>query len=99
MKQTMRAKQSLTFRRANLASQLSHLSQSTRRFLRGLLVFVLALGSLFALSAGGESNYTGAYFAGKGSGFSGCGNVSQSLSLPANVRGSAALTRGPKVRG
>ena len=40
----------------------NHLSQSTRRFLRGLLVFVLALGSLIALSARGQSNYTGAYY-------------------------------------
>src|SRR6476620_7251379 len=40
----------------------NHLSQPTRRFLRGVLVFVLALGSLIALSARGQSNYTGAYY-------------------------------------
>jgi uncharacterized repeat protein (TIGR01451 family) len=40
----------------------AQLSEPTRRFLRGLLVFVLALGSLIALSARGQSNYTGAYY-------------------------------------
>src|SRR6476659_1644939 len=40
----------------------AQLSEPTRRFLRGLLVFMLALGSLIALSARGQSNYTGAYY-------------------------------------
>jgi len=40
----------------------THLSESSRRFLRGLLVFMLAVGSLIALSARGQSNYTGAYY-------------------------------------
>jgi hypothetical protein len=40
----------------------NHLSQPTRRFLRGVLVFVLALGSLIALSARGQTNYKGAYY-------------------------------------
>jgi hypothetical protein len=40
----------------------THLSEPTRRFLRGLLVFMLALGSLIALSARGQTNYTGAYY-------------------------------------
>ena len=38
----------------------AQLSEPTRRFLRGLLVFMLALGSLIALSARGQTNYTGA---------------------------------------
>jgi uncharacterized repeat protein (TIGR01451 family) len=45
-----------------LAGHHVHLSESTRRFLRGLLVLILALGSLIALSARGQSNYTGAYY-------------------------------------
>ena len=40
----------------------TYLSEPMRRFLRGLLVFVLALGSVIALSARGQSNYTGAYY-------------------------------------
>jgi hypothetical protein len=43
-----------------IAGQAAHLSEPTRRFLRGLLVFMLALGSLIALSARGQTNYTGA---------------------------------------
>ena len=39
----------------------TYLSEPTRRFLHGLLVFVLAFGSLIALNARGQSNYTGAY--------------------------------------
>ena len=35
---------------------------TNRRFLRGLLVLMLALGSLIALSARGQTNYTGAYY-------------------------------------
>ena len=41
-----------------IAGHPAHLSESTRRFLRGLLVFMLALGSLIALSARGQTNYT-----------------------------------------
>jgi len=40
----------------------THLSESSRRFLRGLLVLMLALGTLIALSAQGQTNYTGAYY-------------------------------------
>ena len=43
-----------------IAGHPAHLSEPTRRFLRGLLVFMLALGSLIALSARGQTNYTGA---------------------------------------
>src|SRR5690349_90404 len=46
---------------AIIAEHPTYLSEPTRRFLRGLLVFVLAFGSLIALSARGQSNYTGAY--------------------------------------
>jgi len=56
----------------------NHLSEPTRRFLRGLLVFMLALGSLVALSAQGQSNYMGVYyfntFAGNAFGGNGTGN-------------------------
>ena len=45
-----------------IAGHPTHLSEPTRRFLRGLLVLMLALGSLIALSAQGQSNYTGAYY-------------------------------------
>src|SRR5438094_128796 len=45
-----------------IAGHPNHLSEPTRRFLRGLLVFILDLGSLIALSARGQSNYTGAYY-------------------------------------
>ena len=40
-----------------IAGHPAHLSEPTRRFLRGLLVFMLALGSLIALSARGQTNY------------------------------------------
>src|SRR5438067_1620229 len=40
-----------------IAGHPNHLSEPTRRFLRGLLVFVLALGSLIALGARAQSNY------------------------------------------
>ena len=57
----------------------THLSEPTRRFLRGLLVFMLALGSLIALSARGQTNYTGAYyfntFAGAAIGADGTGKL------------------------
>jgi hypothetical protein len=39
-----------------IAGRPAHLSEPTRRFLRGLLVFMLALGSLIALSARGQTN-------------------------------------------
>src|SRR5438105_11807978 len=61
-----------------LAGRPTHLSEPSRRFLRGLLVFMLALGSLIALSARGQSNYTGAYyfntFAGNAYGGNGTGS-------------------------
>src|SRR5881275_1915714 len=61
-----------------IAGHPTHLSEPTRRFLRGLLVFMLALGSLIALSARGQSNYTGAYyfntFAGNAYGGNGTGS-------------------------
>jgi len=57
----------------------AHLAEPTRRFLRGVLVFVLALGSLIALSARGQTNYTGAYyfntFAGAAIGADGTGKL------------------------
>ena len=56
----------------------AHLAEPTRRFLRGVLVFVLAFGSLIALSARGQTNYKGAYyfntFAGNAFGGNGTGN-------------------------
>jgi hypothetical protein len=42
-----------------IAGHPTRLSEPTRRFLRGLLVFMLAVGSLIALSARGQTNYTG----------------------------------------
>src|SRR5437868_14237625 len=61
-----------------IARHSTHLSEPTRRFLRGLLVFMLALGSLIAPSARGQSNYTGAYyfntFAGNAYGGNGTGS-------------------------
>jgi len=57
----------------------THLSEPMRRFLRGLLVLILALGSLIALSARGQTNYTGAYyfntFAGAAIGADGTGKL------------------------
>src|SRR6478672_2617215 len=62
-----------------IAGYPNHLSEPTRRFLRGLLVLMLALGSLIALSAQGQSNYTGAYyfttFAGAAIGADGTGKL------------------------
>src|SRR6476620_8010823 len=56
----------------------NHLSEPTRRFLRGLLVLMLALGSLIALSAQAQSNYPVPYnfntFAGNAYGGNGTGN-------------------------
>jgi len=59
----------------------NHLSQPTRRFLRGVLVFVLALGSLIALSARGQSNYLAPYYFNTfaGNAFGGNGTGSQAI--------------------
>src|SRR5436190_22113442 len=40
----------------------NRLCEPTWRFLRGLLMLSLALGSLIALSARGQTNYTGAHY-------------------------------------
>src|SRR5205814_1802362 len=45
-----------------IAGHPNHLSEPTHRFLRGLLVFVLALGSLSALGARAHSNYPAPYY-------------------------------------
>jgi len=62
-----------------IAVHPSHLSEPTRRFLRGLLAFMLALGSIIALGARGQTNYTGAYyfntFAGAAIGADGTGKL------------------------
>src|SRR5690242_4413636 len=61
-----------------IVSHSTHLSEPTRRFLRGLLVLALALGSLIALSAHGQSNYPLPYnfntFAGNAYGGNGTGS-------------------------
>src|SRR5437868_12153128 len=61
-----------------IAGHPNHLSEPTRRFLRGLLVFVLALGSLIALGARAQSNYPAPYyfntFAGNAYGGNGIGS-------------------------
>ena len=61
-----------------IVSHSTHLSEPTRRFLRGLLVLALALGSLIALSAHGQSNYPLPYnfntFAGNAYGGNGTAN-------------------------
>src|SRR5213076_483135 len=61
-----------------IAGHPNHLSEPTRRFLRGLLVFVLALGSLIALGARAQSNYPAPYyfntFAGNAYGGNGTGS-------------------------
>src|SRR5438105_11523282 len=64
-----------------LAGRPTHLSEPSRRFLRGLLVFMLALGSLIALSARGQSNYTGAYYFNTfaGNAYGGDGTGSQAI--------------------
>ena len=63
---------------AIIAGHPTQLSERTRRVWRGLLVFMLALGSLIALSARGQTNYTGAYyfntFAGNAYGGNGTGS-------------------------
>src|SRR5438874_258741 len=51
-----------TFSSVIIAGHPTHLSEPTRQFLRGLLVLVLALGSLIALSARGQTNYTTPYY-------------------------------------
>src|SRR5436190_7856727 len=57
----------------------NRLCEPTWRFLRGLLMLSLALGSLIALSARGQTNYTGAYyfntFAGAAIGADGTGKL------------------------
>src|SRR4051794_15576062 len=59
----------------------AHLSEPIRRFLRGLLVLVVALGSLIALSARGQTNYTGAYYFNTfaGNAYGGDGSGSQAI--------------------
>src|SRR2546430_17594710 len=61
-----------------IAAHPIHLAEPIRRFLHGLLVFMLALGSLAALSVRGQINYTGAYyfntFAGNAYGGNGTGS-------------------------
>ena len=62
-----------------MAGHPTYLSEPMRRFLRGLLVFMLAFGSLIALSARGQTKYTGAYyfntFAGAAIGADGTGKL------------------------
>ena len=79
MKQTRKSKQCLpSFGLAELPWHPTHLSEPTRRFLHGLLAFMLSLGSLIALSARGQTDYTGAYyfntFAGNAYGGNGTGS-------------------------
>src|SRR5438270_13027429 len=59
----------------------THLSEPTRRFLRGLLVFVLALGSLIALGARAQSNYPTPYYFNTfaGNAYGGDGTGSQAI--------------------
>jgi uncharacterized repeat protein (TIGR01451 family) len=59
----------------------THLSEPTRRFLRGLLVFVLALGSLIALGARAQSNYPAPYYFNTfaGNAYGGNGSGSQAI--------------------
>jgi uncharacterized repeat protein (TIGR01451 family) len=61
-----------------IAGHSTHLSEPSRRFLRGLFVLMLALGSLIALSAQGQSNYPLPYnfntFAGNAYGGNGTGS-------------------------
>src|SRR5438477_4897240 len=59
----------------------THLSEPTRRFLHGLFVLMLALGSLIALSAKGQTNYAGAYYFNTfaGNAFGGNGTGSQAI--------------------
>src|SRR5437764_15020653 len=64
-----------------IAGNGTHLSEPTRRFLRGLLVFVLALGSLIALGARAQSNYPTPYYFNTfaGNAFGGNGTGSQAI--------------------
>jgi len=64
-----------------IAVHPTHFAEPTRRFLDGLLVFVLALGSLIALSARGQTNYEGAYYFNTfaGNAFGGNGTGSQAI--------------------
>src|SRR5437868_6660180 len=64
-----------------LAGRPTHLSEPSRRFLRGLLVFMLALGSLIALSARGQSNYTAPYYFNTFAGNAYCGNGTGSQAI------------------
>ena len=61
-----------------IARHPTHLSEATGRFLRGLFVFMLALGSLISLSAQGQSSYPAPYgfntFAGNAYGGNGTGS-------------------------
>jgi uncharacterized repeat protein (TIGR01451 family) len=61
-----------------IVSHSTHLPEPTRRFLRGLFILMLALGSLIALSAQGQSNYPLPYnfntFAGNAYGGNGTGS-------------------------
>jgi uncharacterized repeat protein (TIGR01451 family) len=61
-----------------LGGQPTHLSKPTRGFLRGLLVLILAIGSLIALSTQAQSNYPAPYyfntFAGNAYGGNGTGS-------------------------
>ena len=61
-----------------IAGCRTHFSEPTRRFLRGLLILVLAIGSLIALSAQAQSNYPVPYnfntFAGNAYGGNGTAN-------------------------
>jgi len=73
-----------------IAVHPTHFAEPTRRFLHGLLVFVLALGSLIALSARGQTNYKGAYYFNTfaGNAFGGNGTGSQAIF---NYPGSTAV--------
>src|SRR5438874_8938195 len=64
-----------------IAGHPTHLSEPTRRFLRGLLVFVLALGSLIALGARAQSNYPAPYYFNTfaGNAYGGNGSGSQAI--------------------
>jgi uncharacterized repeat protein (TIGR01451 family) len=64
-----------------IAGHPNHLSEPIRRFLRGLLVFVLALGSLIALGARAQSNYPAPYYFNTfaGNAYGGNGSGSQAI--------------------
>src|SRR6266567_1205438 len=64
-----------------IAGHPNHLSEPTRRFLRGLFLLILALGSLIALSAQGQSNYLAPYFFNTfaGNAYGGNGTGSQAI--------------------